>query len=291
MTSRIQNNIVNMSTNQRHCSFCNRTGHNIRNCNDVRLELFDNNIKFKKSYYSYLHNNYNVEKDNFELWLFEQNINVVKAYAIRYCDGRVNENISTLIEKIISKIYPNNDEINISNMENINDQTQTNNQEQSTSQFQEREILNNEIRDYLISRIGIQDVNTANEIVRIINDLNIVDELIDTLNPYLSRNNKLNYKIINLTKKESNKNNECCICYNNINILDMVVYNCEHSFCVTCVKKILNTSKENDTKISCALCRENITSLNLYKLNKNKSCNTREILNKYLVDQSKTNKL
>jgi hypothetical protein len=274
------NSIQRISSNnsKRHCSFCYSVRHNIKKCDDIRLELLDSSISYKKEYFKYRFNDVNIEKEYFEKWLFEQNINTIKAYSIRYCDSKINETIARHIEKIINKIYPNNSDLN---MTTISENTDLNN---NSNVEPDSETLNNEIRNYIMS-IGLESIEDANEIVRIVNDLNIVNDLIRNINPSLARDRKidLEYKINNLTRKESINKDECCICYDSVNVLNMIKYNCQHSFCVMCVKKTLNSSQRDNKDIVCALCREKVSFLNLYKVNRNKNCQTKEMLEKFLL--------
>ena len=69
----------------------------------------------------------------------------------------------------------------------------------------------------------------------------------------------------------------------------MIEYNCKHSFCVNCVKEMLNTyeSDTNEYKkdFCCALCREKTEILTLSKINRNKNCYSKNILDNYLCKQ------
>jgi hypothetical protein len=66
--------------------------------------------------------------------------------------------------------------------------------------------------------------------------------------------------------KEIQKNDdECNICYESTLAKDFVKLNCNHDFCVGCIKKILTSAKSNDNKKPCcAFCRNDIQSLSIY---------------------------
>jgi hypothetical protein len=56
---------------------------------------------------------------------------------------------------------------------------------------------------------------------------------------------------------------ECAICYENINCIDLVSLNCKHKFCSHCIKGILNTHNNIYYRPACALCREPIMSFSV----------------------------
>jgi len=57
---------------------------------------------------------------------------------------------------------------------------------------------------------------------------------------------------------------ECAICFENINSLDMVKLNCDHNFCGKCIIKTLNTFNNNGLCVpGCAFCRVPMKSLSV----------------------------
>ena len=60
------------------------------------------------------------------------------------------------------------------------------------------------------------------------------------------------------TKTKTNKM-ECPVCYD---MKNLVKINCNHSFCKSCLKKIIKTKEndiEDDSPVPCPLCRRNVT--------------------------------
>jgi len=53
---------------------------------------------------------------------------------------------------------------------------------------------------------------------------------------------------------------ECAICYENIECMDLVKLNCNHKFCGSCIKGSLKSHNNIYRGPSCALCREEIVS-------------------------------
>ncbi len=250
-------NSTNNNRNKRRCSFCTIIGHNIKNCNDLRIQNFDLQIKFEKNRLLIIYDDINMQKEKLEQWIFRQNIQTVKAYSIRHCDGKLSQNIMTLIQNIIDNVYSYNSE-----MSNTSDSDNSSNEE----------LLIEELRNYLIQNTDIDNINVINELVQI-----IISNRKREKTPI-----KLKHKINSVTKKESKDLIECNICFENIDKLNLIEYNCKHNFCVHCVKKTIQTSEENQQDPCCALCREKINTLNLCKINRNKNCSAKDLLIEYI---------
>jgi len=305
---------IQRNTNQRHCSFCNKTGHNIKSCNDIRINDLDMKIKYRKELYTYLYGNFNSQKNAMYNWLISIQVAYTRAYSIRYCDGKTSQNISTHIDNIMNKIYPvdieeenidNNDDLlnfvsflnqneddNNNDEQNHNEHNTENNTEDNTENDTENNNNNNnnnsnnntnsltqEITNYLLLSLTTENMESINNLVQII------------LNSRLNKKEKIElyYRIKNITKKQSKQYVECNICYESDKIVNKIEYNCKHSFCVKCVKEMLNTyendTNENKKDFCCALCREKIEILTLLKINRNKNCNSKNILDDYLCKQ------
>ena len=97
----------------RHCSFCNANGHNIRSCDDTRLTDFENECLISKNICDLTNNS----RVSFKQWLLYYymnnniNNNLIKAFAVRKCNCLINSSPNIFIEKIINYIYQEREEI------------------------------------------------------------------------------------------------------------------------------------------------------------------------------------
>jgi hypothetical protein len=71
-------------------------------------------------------------------------------------------------------------------------------------------------------------------------------------------------------------NNECPICFDNILPETRVKVECNHSFCIDCIKEYIIFS-ENKKSLTCPCCRSNITNMKL--LNKIEMNNIKNLVN------------
>lgn len=254
-----------MNTNQRHCSFCYGVGHTIKTCNDPRITLMDLKIKYRKETYSYqFPSDISSQKEAMTYWLIDVQSELIRAYSIRFCEGKTSQNISSHIDKIIDKIYPR---------QNQNVYVEPEISDEQNNQFIE------EITNYLQERLTDQNLQNLNNIVHMILESRTNE----------TKKVELYYRIKNINKKQSTETIECNICYDNSDIINMVEYNCKHSFCVRCVEKIIESYKKdkNNTDLCCALCRTKTEMLTLTKLNRIKNCETKNILQSYLCKEIK----
>ena len=108
---RYMNPLRTIINNNRHCSFCNAIGHNIRSCDDTRLTDFENECLTTKNICDLT----NDSRDSFKQWLLyyymNVNNNLIKAFAIRKCNCVINSSPNLFIENIINYIYQERAEI------------------------------------------------------------------------------------------------------------------------------------------------------------------------------------
>ncbi len=249
-----------------HCSYCNQVGHNIKFCNDESLNSFNIRISFQKEKINIVYGNRQLsiadKRSQFRLWLmdiFENEIAIIKAYSIRYCDGKLNNSNSTHIEKIIDKIFPLDiEENNILLGKDVNKIYNTNILENyikiTNSYFQKVE---NEMIYYLTKEL----LNFENLYSYI--DIQYLAKHI-TEDICLLKKIDLEYSISIINIDENDIRTECSICYENKNQCDIVEYECKHKFCCDCVINIIKTNK-SDNLLTCAYCRKVIKNVKLYK--------------------------
>ena len=54
---------------------------------------------------------------------------------------------------------------------------------------------------------------------------------------------------------------DCPLCFDTVPATDVLVTNCKHSFCVTCIKGFATVNKDKTKKPDCPMCRTDITEL------------------------------
>jgi hypothetical protein len=52
---------------------------------------------------------------------------------------------------------------------------------------------------------------------------------------------------------------DCPLCFDSVPVTDVLNTNCNHSFCVTCVKGFATVNKDKTKKPDCPMCRTDIT--------------------------------
>jgi hypothetical protein len=213
------------------CSFCESNNHNIKRCNDPLLKRFEENLLNKKNMLlEILSISLSDKITYFKIWINNQPVNIIKSYAMRFCGAKSKNNVSIFVESIINHIW--------NAVQPVNVQT---------------ESVDSVI---LVETIFIQNSYSYLE-------LELSEFLARLRNDYVQINEskKFNIEIIlsieinnaNLKEKEN-----CNICYEETEETDMVVLNCDHKFCGTCVKQILKKCKPN-----CALCRQKIVCMTI----------------------------
>lgn len=211
----------NIISRIRRCSFCRSPNHNILSCDDPLLFDFQQNLFQKKQEILNIQGTSLYEKIAlFESWVLYQcmfgNSFILKAYAVRYLGCTTRDRINIYFQKISNFIWSN--ELNLINERN------------SVSENQEME---EEVGlEWYIDRTGDPNLLPIQEVTNI----NIImEDLYNSLN-------------IDLFKKE-----ECSICYECIEVKNIVKLNCFHEFCGCCVKKIIHSEIKK-----CAFCRKTI---------------------------------
>jgi hypothetical protein len=209
-----------------HCSFCRELGHTILNCNSSLLCNFELQCI---NHILNIDNSTNIELTfrNFLLSTAIQNLQLVKAFAVRYCSATKRDNCSTCINVIILYFMP--------------------------------------LIEDRIEQLFILELNSfAGELplnITIVNitppDQNILFE--PTPNTFYMNRNRINYIHITITTSNTiynlDEKCDCNICYEEHEIKNFIKLECSHEFCKNCIKNILKTPQ-----ICCALCRNQITN-------------------------------
>jgi hypothetical protein len=218
------------STNSRTCSFCRQAGHNIKTCNDIRIQNFETRCAQEVQ-------NYNYSYYDFQQWLRENytrdtdNILLLKVFTKQKFHVIGNIYLDICIEYISLYIFS---KYNISGVNQNEENIQYN-----EGNYRVPEILN----DYYENlRILVRDELRNNNIEKY--------KLIKKCSVSVFVENKENeYMTIN---------RECNICYDEKINNKFVKLNCSHEFCGDCIVKILKTPKITPC---CAFCRDEIKTL------------------------------
>ena len=229
-----QNNFITRTRQLiRRCSCCRSEGHNITQCNDQRLLNFQTNLINRRDE---LREIYSIDTNDkityFETWLYGQDNNLIKSFAMRFCGAYSRNNLQLCVQKIISLIW--NVEMDIfGTLQPIHDYT------------------------HLPPPISIMDISnypldyTELALADLLSSLRNRHEVID-------ENRKFEIiPILCVETEELDVKEECNICYEEKQNRNMVTLNCKHKFCGVCVSQSLK--KCNNFKLpNCAMCRTKI---------------------------------
>jgi len=227
----------------RRCSCCRSEEHSITQCNDSRLINFQTNLASRRDE---LREIPSIDTNNkisyFETWVYAQDHNLIKSYAMRFCGAYSRNSLQICVEKIISLIW---------NVESDIWGRQT------------------QVQDY----IALPTVSVSQDSLDYL-DLRLAEFLAGLRNnrDQISGDRKYNingYLCIEVESEEKTKEKileeldtieNCNICYEDKQNRHMVSLNCNHKFCGTCVSQILK--KHNQMFLpNCALCRTKIEFL------------------------------
>lgn len=222
-----QNNFI-ARTRQltRHCSYCRNQGHIITICNDERLINFQTILINRRDELREVHSiDLNNKISYFQTWLYSQDNNLIKCFAMRFCGAYSRNNLQICVQKIINYIW---------------DIEQT--------PFG----LLAPLHDYVpLPAISIMDIPDPFDFI----DLNEFLADIRNVNEEPSENRK--YKInpiLCLDVEGLDIEEDCNICFEKTQFRNMVTLNCNHKFCGDCVSQTLKKCNKNNLP-NCSLCR------------------------------------
>jgi hypothetical protein len=222
-----ENSFINRTRQlTRRCSFCRSFEHNITQCDNERLLNFQENLISKRDDLREIHSiDFNNKISYFETWILGQNQKLVKSYAMRFCGAYTRNNLQICATKIISYIW------------NIQQDIWGNNQTQE--------------QDF-ISLPNLADS------VDLVNMERAVEYLLGLRNNRNQPNENRKFDINSVLCSESVVVQEdCAICYEDVQSSNMVSLNCNHNFCGNCLSQTLKKCNPNSVPC-CALCRTKI---------------------------------
>ena len=224
----------------RRCSCCRSDEHNITQCNDPLLLIFQTNLTNRRDE---LREIPSIDIDNkisyFETWLYGQDHHLIKSYAMRFCGAYSRNSLQLCVSKIISFIWS-----------------------------VEQDMWGNQIQsqDYIsLPPLSILEYS-LNSL-----DFNLEEFLVGLRNNHeeTSENRKYNISSLLCTEIESENRTttqileeletieNCNICYEDKQNRHMVSLNCNHNFCGTCLSSVLKKCNPHNFP-NCAMCRTKI---------------------------------
>lgn len=180
------------------CSYCRLHGHNIKNCNDFSLILFDELCCIKK--------NETEDPGQFVNWLATfalENVArnyLVKAYGISKCGCRFRDNMHIIIENITKKTFS---------------------------------VTEN---DFTLPITDVSST-TFNLLMYALSDLSS-DLLTNYAQVYPEESIAIELIYDNSFNKNMNENMDCPICYEEKETSGILKLNCDHELCKECIKQI-----------------------------------------------------
>jgi hypothetical protein len=225
------------------CSFCNCFGHNIKTCNDPRINEFEEECQLIKTYCIWTEDPRNTFKEWIMVYSIESDISIVRAFAISKCNCRMNTDIDVMIDRIAGYIYEDPQESipfptilspAILSPAILSPAILT---EESMTFYMELEAM--------MSLLSLQNDNNS------INDNN-------------SRFN-ITAVVEQIDEEQGDEICECAICYDDaLPKKNFVTLNCKHQFCKDCFKSSVKNTPHNKYMPTCALCRADISEITVH---------------------------
>lgn len=223
-------NILNRDRSRHKCSFCHHEGHNITTCNSNVLTSLNNYLIYLKSEFTIMNDGNRVLSIKaFENYLYdysiqsENNIKLLKFIGCRFYNTRLRSMLQIVINQMILRLY--DIDINWITFHEYNFVPFNQHTPVRISYVLHGILLNYENQHY-----------------------NNLEEL----------NNSPNFKI-QLSNCENTLSNECSICYNTFEKKNCASFDCNHDYCIDCVKQLVNNKHKN-----CPYCRDEIKNITCY---------------------------
>jgi hypothetical protein len=212
-------------------------GHNVTNCNDIRLYEFRKTCAGNRIILE-------VEDDSvnkFKLWLYDsytRNASLITAFARRFCKVPVYEDSIVRIQKIMHYVYH--------------------------LLADEMMEITNARNDYIVNLALFNDVEILKGLLfrermeyltRVIEYLTFQSQQSSAIIPPL----KLELTLTD--EKEPENIVQCSICYEDKKKKEFANFNCCHSFCGDCVVSMMKTRVHAD--MHCPLCRQHIQNIHM----------------------------
>jgi hypothetical protein len=257
---------------QKCCTFCNKEGHNYKNCDDPQMQVLIRDVKNRveicenrDDLYKFLtrgltRKTLRIMANHFKISTKLKKPELVAALTQPFIDGQVKQYINNFrkIEDLMEQ-HPNKplEEIVTGVVLDIIRQEQI----IGTPNTEVVDI----VFDWLESYYNGQSPNIQR---RIYNGFNLALQQIHLNNNGLSPINELRrWKVESLllcleTRDELNKKTECPICLEEVKTINILKTNCNHEFCGECIMKKLETDRSRCAP-NCPMCRTDIKTMEI----------------------------
>ena len=247
-------------TNKTKCSYCNKPGHKISNCNHSAIKQLNNNV---------------VERAIFSHMVIPY-ISVAKKYLRLYLCSHSELNLLMLCYYTKTKKYST--EYKKSSYVNL-----------LVEYYYQK--LNQDLNTLTFMLATISDENYAKYTDEILNNsgtlsltFEIEEMILNYVYTYRPPQRRFNIQLVTTNPQHpptSKTNNiECPICYETFSPTEIIHTGCSHKYCKGCLISYFKSLNHNNHSPSCACCRKTITTLEI----RNKKT-SEEIKNKYCYAQ------
>jgi hypothetical protein len=224
----------------RRCSCCRSEEHNITQCNDSRLINFQTNLTNRRDELREIPSiDFNNKVSYFETWLYGQDHNLIKSYAMRFCGAYSRNSLQICVSKIVNLFWNIEEDI-------------WGNQVQSTNYIplptvsisqDSLDLLDFRLAEFLTELRSIREETSENRKYDISGFLCLEIESEERTTQQIS--------------EELDAIENCNICYEDKQNRHMVSLNCNHNFCGVCLSTILKKCNPHSFP-TCAMCRTKI---------------------------------
>jgi len=260
------------------CSFCNSPNHNITYCNHQLISVYYDNIK--QTYLSIIAlNNSVMYNEN----LFKMVLNTrfylrdLRAVGVKYLRVYASTSKSTLISilwQYFNSLIWQQQQQTPENIEEDEEEEEEEDEEESNELPPEDASILSYIGNTYFSYMATMFPNPNPTVQPLVNDgygfphdLNFdfaLENVHNQFNPQVKKYRIHLHLVEEFGEVFGEDFEDCSICYDNTNCLDLVKLNCNHEFCGCCIKNTLN-HHDKLCEPSCALCRQPMSRFTVKK--------------------------
>jgi len=262
------------------CSFCNSNSHNIRECQDPMIGFLYERIKV---IYMNMMNQYphDIEFRFKSVLNIRFNLRELRAVCATHTNFASSQPKHAIIHVLYryysSRIYSlprqegEQDWLEVSRLptqppeEEVYDITWYIDTTPSHSPVSLlSEIISSGSQDEVWFRLGSLGLRgPRNQDIIVARSLNADFDAVSGNIPFAPQVKKYNIHPVLVSEESEEGEEECAICYESINLMDLVKLNCEHKFCGSCIAGSLNAHNNMYCGPSCALCRKQMVSFSV----------------------------